>query len=44
MLMVWARWNVASSSAKIVDWGDVTVADLLAAWNNVMFENVKDFG
>ena len=35
--------NVEGSSAEIVDWGYPTVDDLLAAWDNVMFENVGEF-
>ena len=35
--------NVEGSSAEIVDWGYPTVADLLAAWNNMTFENIGDF-
>ena len=35
--------NVEGSSAEIVDWGYPTVTDLLAAWNNVTFENIGDF-
>ena len=34
---------VEGSSAEIVDWGYPTVTDLLAAWNNVTFENIGDF-
>ena len=34
---------VESSSAEIVDWGYPTVDDLLAAWDNVTFENVGEF-
>ena len=30
-------------SAEIVDWGYSTVDDLLAAWDNVTFENVDEF-
>ena len=35
--------NVEGSSAEIVDWGYPSVADLLAAWDNVTFENIGDF-
>ena len=35
--------NVEGSSAEIVDWGYPTVDDLLAAWDNVTFENLKEF-
>ncbi len=35
--------NVEGSSAEIVDWGYPTVDDLLAAWDNVTFENVGEF-
>ena len=39
--------NVEGSSAEIVDWGVdwgyLTVDDLLAAWDNVTFENVGEF-
>ena len=35
--------NVEGSSAEIVDWGYPTVDDLLAAWDNVTFENVDEF-
>lgn len=34
---------VDGSSAEIVDWGYPTVAELLAAWDNVTFENLGDF-
>ena len=34
---------VEGSSAEIVDWGYPTVADLLAAWDNVTFENKSEF-
>lgn len=34
---------VESSSAEIVDWGYPTVDDLLAAWDNVTFENISEF-
>ena len=34
---------VEGQSAEIVDWGYPTVDDLLAAWNNVTFENIGDF-
>jgi hypothetical protein len=32
--------SVEGSSAEIVDWGYPTVDDLLAAWDNVTFENI----
>ena len=35
--------SVEGSSAEIVDWGYPTVNDLLAAWDNVTFENVGEF-
>ena len=35
--------NVEGQSAEIVDWGYSTVDDLLAAWNNVAFENIGDY-
>ena len=35
--------NVEGQSAEIVDWGYSTVDGLLAAWTNVMFENIGDF-
>ena len=35
--------SVEGSSAEIVDWGYPTVDDLLAAWDNVTFENVGEF-
>ena len=34
---------VEGQSAEIVDWGYSTVDDLLAAWDNVAFENVDEF-
>ena len=34
---------VEEQSAEIVDWGYSTVEDLLAAWDNVTFENIGDF-
>ena len=34
---------VEGSSAEIVDWGYPTVNDLLAAWDNVTFEDTGDF-
>ena len=34
---------VEGQSAEIVDWGYPTVDDLLAAWDNVTFENIGDF-
>ena len=35
--------NVEGSSAEIVDLGYPTVDDLLAAWDNVTFDNIGDF-
>ena len=35
--------NVEGQSAEIVDWGYSTVDGLLAAWDNVTFENVGEF-
>ena len=35
--------SVEGSSAEIVDWGYPTVDDLLAAWDNVTFENKCEF-
>ena len=35
--------SVEGASAEIVDWGYPAVADLLAAWDNVTFENIGDF-
>ena len=35
--------SVEGSSAEIVDWGYSTVDDLLAAWENVTFENISEF-
>ena len=35
--------SVEGSSAEIVDWGYSTVDELLAAWDNVTFENVEEF-
>ena len=35
--------SVEGSSAEVVDWGYPTVDDLLAAWNNVTFENISEF-
>jgi len=35
--------NVEGRSAEIVDWGYSTVDDLLAAWNNVAFENIGEY-
>ena len=35
--------SVEGSSAEIVDLGYPTVDDLLAAWDNVTFENIGDF-
>ena len=34
---------VEGKSAEIVDWGYPTVDALLEAWDNVEFENQKDF-
>ena len=34
---------VEGSSAEIVDWGYSTVDNLLAAWDNVIFENISEF-
>ncbi len=34
---------VDGSSAEIVDWGYPTVDDLLASWDNVTFENRREF-
>ena len=34
---------VEGQSAEIVDWGYSTVDELLAAWDNVTFENVEEF-
>ena len=34
---------VEGESAEIVDWGYATVDELLEAWNNVEFENLKEF-
>ena len=34
---------VEGSSAEIVDWGYPTVDALLAAWDNVTFENIGEF-
>ena len=35
--------NVEGPSAEIIDWGYSSVDDLLAAWDNVTFENVDEF-
>ena len=35
--------SVEGQSAEIVDWGRSTVDDLLAAWDNVTFENISEF-
>jgi len=35
--------NVEGSSAEIVDCGYPTVEELLSAWDNVTFENLKEF-
>ena len=34
---------VEGSSAEIVDWGYPTADGILAAWDNVTFENVDEF-
>ena len=34
---------VEGKSVEIVDWGYPTVDALLEAWNNVEFENLKEF-
>ena len=34
---------VEGKSADVVDWGYPTVDELLEAWNNVAFENLKEF-
>lgn len=34
---------VEGKSAEIVDWGYETVDQLLEAWNNVEFENVREY-
>ena len=34
---------VDGSLAEIVDWGYPTVDDLLASWDNVTFENRREF-
>ena len=34
---------VEGKSAEIVDWGYPSVEELLEAWNNVEFENLKEF-
>lgn len=34
---------VEGKSAEIVDWGYETVDQLLAAWNNVEFENAEEY-
>ena len=34
---------VEGKSAEIVDWGYSTVDALLDSWNNVEFENLKEF-
>ena len=34
---------VEGKSAEIVDWGYETVDQLLEAWNNVEFENLREF-
>lgn len=34
---------VEGKSAEIVDWGYPTVDELLEAWDNVEFENLKEF-
>ena len=35
--------SIEGSSAEVVDWGYPSVDDLLAAWDNVTFENIGDF-
>ncbi len=35
--------SIEGVSAEIVDWGYPTVDDLLAAWDNVTFENISEF-
>ena len=35
--------SVEGSSAEIVDWGYPAVNELIEAWNNVEFENQKEF-
>ena len=35
--------SVEGVSAEIIDWSYPTVDDLLAAWDNVIFENISDF-
>ncbi|MBQ3287914.1 MAG: hypothetical protein IJH50_00715 [Kiritimatiellae bacterium] len=34
---------VEGKSAEIVDWGYPSVNELLEAWDNVEFENLKEF-
>ena len=34
---------IEGKSAEIVDWGYPAVNELLEAWNNVEFENLKEF-
>ena len=34
---------IEGQSAEIVDWGYSTVDALLAAWDNVTFDNIGDF-
>ena len=34
---------VEGKSAEIVDWGYPSVDELLEAWSNVEFENLKEF-
>ena len=34
---------VEGQSAEIVDWGYSTIDDLLAAWDNVAFENFEEY-
>ena len=34
---------VDGKSAEIVDWGYPSVEELLEAWSNVEFENLKEF-
>ena len=34
---------VEDKSADIVDWGYATVDELLEAWNNVEFQNIREY-
>jgi len=34
---------IEGKSAEIVDWGYPSADELLAAWNNVEFENIREF-